>query len=192
MRGLFSRVPVRRVARWIGVLALVFGLYQGLLHATGNFHTVVAGELYRSAQPSEADLARYVRDYGIRTVVNLRGRNPGSDWYDREAKAVTALGLTQLNFRMSARQDLSQQEAEDLIALLRTAEKPILIHCRAGADRSGLAAALYVAAIDKGGEMAAELQISPLYGHLPIPLTPAYAMDRTFEALEPWLGYPNS
>lgn len=186
------RPSVGRLARWAAGLVLVIGLYEGLLQVTGNFHAVIPGELYRSAQPSESDLARYVHDYGIRTVVNLRGSNPGSDWYDHERSAVASLGITQLNFRMSARQDLDQADAETLIGLLRSAEKPILIHCRAGADRSGLAAALYVAAISKGSEMAAELQISPLYGHLPIPLMSTYAMDRTFEKLEPWLGYPNS
>lgn len=182
----------RRIASWTGGLLLAFGLYQGNLHASDNFHTVIPGELYRSAQPSAADIVRYRRDYGIRTIVNLRGENAGSGWYDDEHSTAAALGIAHLDFRMSARQSLSQARAAALIDLLRSAEKPILIHCRAGADRSGLAAALYVAAIADAGEIAAELQISPLYGHLPIPLTPAYAMDETFERLEPWLGYPNS
>jgi protein tyrosine/serine phosphatase len=33
------------------------GLYLGYLHATGNFHEVIAGELYRSAQPSPEQLS---------------------------------------------------------------------------------------------------------------------------------------
>ncbi|EBV3600022.1 tyrosine protein phosphatase, partial [Salmonella enterica subsp. enterica serovar Virchow] len=48
----------------LGGLSLLFmaaalGAYIGWLHATGNFHTVIAGELYRSAQPTARDVDRY-------------------------------------------------------------------------------------------------------------------------------------
>src|SRR5262249_12290372 len=35
-----------------------------------NFHTVLAGKLYRGAQPSASDLESMVQRYGIKTVVN--------------------------------------------------------------------------------------------------------------------------
>ena len=92
---------------------------------------------------------------------------------------------------MSARRELTQAEAADLIGILKRAEKPVLIHCKAGADRTGLAAALYVAAVAKLGETAAENQISIRYGHISLPVSATYAIDRTFEALEPWLGFPD-
>jgi protein tyrosine/serine phosphatase len=75
---------------------------------------------------------------------------------------------------------------------MQTAEKPILIHCKAGSDRTGLAAALYVAAVAKGGERKAEGQMSIAYGHFGIPFSPTYAMEETFEAIEAELGFPNS
>ena len=53
-------------------------------------------------------------------------------------------------------------------------------------------AALYIAAIAKLGEAAAESQISFWYGHIPLSITSAYAMDRSFETFEPALGFPNS
>ncbi|MDO5706646.1 MAG: hypothetical protein Q4G49_16470 [Paracoccus sp. (in: a-proteobacteria)] len=68
-----------------------------------------------------------------------------------------------------------------------------MIHCKSGADRTGLAAALYVAGIAKGGEFAAEWQLSPRYGHIGIPwLSRAWPMDLTWEAMEPALGFPES
>lgn len=171
------------------VLALVVGGYLGGLQLTGNFHPVVANEVYRSAQPTATDIARYQKTYGIKTIINLRGENTGSLWYDAEIAEAKQLGITHVDFRMSARQELSQAEAAELIGVLAQAEKPVLIHCKAGADRSGLAAALYVAAVAKLGEAAAEEQISIRYGHISLPVSATYAMDRTFEALEPWLGF---
>ena len=93
---------------------------------------------------------------------------------------------------MSAARELSMDEAKQLMAIMATAEKPILIHCRAGADRTGLASAIYVAGIARLGEMAAESQISLTYGHLSLFFIGAYAMDRTFEKLEPMFGFMNS
>ncbi|AWC25212.1 Protein tyrosine/serine phosphatase [Aminobacter sp. MSH1] len=188
-----ARSRAGKAARTIGgvvlVLALSVGGYFGALQLTGNFHPVVANELYRSAQPTAADIASYQKMYGVKTIVNLRGENTGSPWYDAEIAEAKQLGITHVDFRMSARRELTQAEAGDLIGILEQAEKPVLIHCKAGADRSGLAAALYVAAVAKLGEAAAEAQISIRYGHISLPLSSAYAMDRTFEALEPWLGF---
>jgi protein tyrosine/serine phosphatase len=76
---------------------------------------------------------------------------------------------------------------------MRDAPKPILIHCRSGADRTGLASALYLAAIAKTNEKTAEGQMSIFYGHLGLPImSRAFAMDRTFEMMEPLLGFLNS
>ena len=187
----------RQRAAWaIGGILLAVALSAGghleALQLTGNYHTVVAGQLYRSAQPASADLSRYAMAHGIKTIVNLRGENRGSSWYDAEIAESKQLGISHVDFRMSARRDLTRAEAAELIAILERAEKPVLVHCKAGADRSGLAAALYVAAVAKRGEAAAEDQLSIRYGHISLPVSAAYAMDRTFEILEPWLGFPDS
>lgn len=180
------------LAAGLGLAALAAGGFLGYCQLSGNFHPVVDHVVYRSAQPSEAALSRYAREHGIRSIINLRGANMGKPWYDAEIAAAQKLGIAHYDYRMSASKELDQAQAADLIALMQRAEKPLLIHCQAGADRSGLAAALYVAAIAKGDEAAAEGQISFWYGHISLPFTGAYAMDRTFEALEPWLGFPKS
>jgi protein tyrosine/serine phosphatase len=76
--------------------------------------------------------------------------------------------------------------------LMEFAPKPILIHCRECADRSGLAAAFYLAAVKKSGEAAAERQLSIRFGHVAIPFVGTYAMDRTFESMEPAFGFSGS
>lgn len=174
-------------------LPLAFAIYVGgLLLVTNNFHTVIDGEVYRSAQPSPSEIASYVNDYGIKTIINLRGANPDAGWYKAEIKESSQLGIAHKDFRMSSRSELTQDEAESLIQVFAASQKPILIHCTDGSDRTSLAAALYVAAVAKLGEEAAEDQISLRYGHVSLPFSPTWPMDMTFEALEPWLGFHDS
>lgn len=157
-----------------------------------NFHEVIPGEFYRSAQPSTADLEQYVRDHHIRTVINLRGPSERQGWYKDELAASQRLGVRHLDFRMSAERELSDAEANELIATMRDAPKPLLIHCRSGADRTGLASALYLAAIAKRSEWASERQMWVIYGHIPFRISAAHAMNATFERLEPLFGFTNS
>lgn len=186
-------VKIRRFVRRAGIgcagILALGGAYLGALQLTGNFNTVVSGELYRSGQLGPAQIADYTRQYGIKTIINLRGDNTGSAWYDAEVAEARRLNVTHLNFGISARRELSVTQAVALINAMKTAQKPILIHCQAGADRSGLASALYLAAIKKSDETTAEGQLSIRYGHFSLPFIPEYAMNRTFEALEPALGF---
>ncbi len=109
-----------------------------------NFYAVVPGTIYRSAQPRARDLARTIEQCGIKTVLNLRGVNAGKSWYDEEARIVEEKGIKLVSIPMSAR---TVPTKENLITLLDTFENqdnyPMLVHCRAGADRSGEAIAIY-------------------------------------------------
>ncbi|MGN6550600.1 MAG: tyrosine-protein phosphatase [Pararhizobium sp.] len=192
-----GNVSLRRVAGWsariVGGAVLVCVLLLFAQYFSGNFHTVAAGRFYRSGQLSAAQIAHDVKKYGIRTIVNLRGENAGRPWYDAEVAEAKKLGVTHIDFRMSSRKQLAPDEVAKLLAIFRTAEKPILVHCEGGADRTGLASSLYVAAIGKGSEFDAELQLSPLYGHFGIPdVTRSYAMDETWERAEPSFGFSGS
>lgn len=176
----------------IAPAVIICGGFYAYMHATTNFHSVISGELYRSSQPSAGTIAQLHRDYGIKTIINLRGDNSGRGWYDSEIAQAKELDITHIDFRMSSRHELTQEQAAKLVQLMRDAPKPLLIHCQAGADRTGLASALYLAAISKTSENVAENQMSIYYGHIPLSINSAYAMDRTFEKLETWLGLSNS
>jgi protein tyrosine/serine phosphatase len=173
-------------------VTLALGAYASDALLTGNFAPVIKGEVYRSAQLGNGLMRQNVRRYGIRAILNLRGANPGEHWYDKEIASAKELGVVHIDFSMSAKHQLSQDQARTLIDLMAKAPKPLLIHCNAGSDRTGLAAALYLASVAKRGEEAAEGQLSLRFGHLPLPFLPEYAMDRTWEALEPWLGFHES
>jgi protein tyrosine/serine phosphatase len=179
---------LRRLARVtaIGLLSalVVSGAYLVTLRLDGNFNIVVSGELYRSGQMKAQQLDGYSDRYGIKTIVNLRGSNPGTPWYDIEVAESRRLHIAHVDFALSARREVTAQQAGELVALLRNAQKPILINCKAGADRSGLVSALYLAAIKKWSPELAKEQLSIRFGHLPLPFVPEYAMDRSFEKLE--------
>lgn len=176
----------------IAVPVLALALYLAMLRLTGNFHEVIAGELYRSAQPTAEQVDDYIREYGIRSVINLRGPHPGTDWYDAETAVARSHGVVHRDFPMRASRRLSQVEAEELLRIMRDSPKPLLIHCQAGADRTGLATALYLAAISGVGEQRAEGAISIRYGHISLPVSDAWPMDQSWEQLEPWLGFEKS
>lgn len=174
----------------VGLISIL--TYAGTLPATGNFHTVAAGEVYRSAQPSAGAIADYQREHGVRTILNLRGENRGSDWYDKEVATARRLGIRHIDFKMSARRGITKEEGWRLIRVMQQAPKPLLIHCESGADRSGLASALYLAAIKRTGEEIAERQLSFRYGHIASPSAKGWGMTVTFEDMEPSLGYTAS
>jgi protein tyrosine/serine phosphatase len=180
----------------LGVMAAsiaVLGGHLGYLALTRNFHPVVANEVYRSAQVAPDDITAYRSDYGIRSILNLRGAASGEAWYDDEIAASAALGLSHEDFAMSASVELSDAEAERLIALMRRMPKPMLVHCRHGADRTGLAMSLYLAAITGTDEETAEGQLSLWFGHFGVPvLSDAWPMDESWERLEKGLGFVES
>tara|TARA_R110002124_G_scaffold218645_2_gene384547 strand:+ start:27385 stop:28002 length:618 start_codon:yes stop_codon:yes gene_type:complete len=185
-----------RIATHVGIVAggafaLLLG-YVTVVAVTGNFHTVSDGQVYRSAQPSAHSLARYHRKFGIQTVINLRGENESESWYRDEIETSERLGIRHINFRMSAKRGITKKEAWRLIGIMQRAPKPLLIHCESGADRSGLASALYVAAVERLGEQAAEDQLSLRYGHIAAPFGKGWGMTVTFEEMEPSLGYSDS
>lgn len=171
--------------------AVLGGAFLLAQSRAGNFHAIVAGQAYRSAQPTVADVSAYQRQFGIRTIINLRDGEPQALWRKEEAQAASALGIAYVEFPMSARSKLSLDRSKQLIEVLQQARKPMLIHCKAGSDRTGLASALYLAATG-ATERIAEAQLSVRYGHFGIPYLGTYEMDQTFETMEPYLGFAGS
>ena len=184
-----GKACAKRAGGFLAVAAIVFGGYIAYLQLSGNFHEVIAGQFYRSGQPSAAQLDRYIKDHGIRTVINLRGENLDAPWYQQELAQSQSLGITHIDFGMSAGKALTMPQTEQLISLLRDAPKPILVHCQGGADRSGLVSVIYMQQVAHIDEDVAEEQLSPLYGHVALPfLSRSYAMDDSWETLEKLLG----
>lgn len=181
--------------RWLLALLPVLGVgawYAGL-QWNGNAHTVVPGILYRSGTLQSADFAALLQRDHIRTVINLRGPQHGVDWYENEQRAAHEADARMVDLPWSAGRELTDEMVRRFYEVADGAKGPVLIHCWSGSDRTGLAVALYMAHVLHTGEEVAEAQLSIRFGHLSIPfLSRAYAMDATFERLEPSLGYLGS
>ena len=140
-----SRSLVEKILRGaIAGLLVGVSLHVGLILGGSNFHAVLPGEVYRCGQPTGPGLERFIREHGIRTVVNLRGCCPNAEWYRAEAGAASALGVSLEDINFSATRLPSPQSARELVELIDRADYPILFHCQQGADRTGLASALAV------------------------------------------------
>lgn len=124
----------------------------------------IAPGVWRSNQPSPGRLDVY-RKMGIRTVLNLRGETSRSP-YLFEADACRALGLKLVNHKLSARKLVGKAELLSLLDTFETIEKPFVMHCKSGADRAGLASALYLLHIEGAPIKEARKQLSFKYIHL--------------------------
>lgn len=159
--------------------AVACGGWAAWLRESGNVHEVEP-DVYRSAQPAAAQILTFVRDRHVKTVLNLRGEHPGLDWYDAEASALKQAGARLISIRLSADSEPDDATLAAVVATLRTADRPILIHCNGGADRAGLASALYELTVAHRPAALAARQLSFRYGHFPWLTSRTGAMDRAF------------
>lgn len=127
-----------------------------------NQAEIVPG-VYRSNQP---DLRRLslLRDKGVKTVLLLRGVQATAPFLAVQYNCAT-LGLKLVTFPMSARRLPRPEKVLELITLLRGLEKPFLMHCRAGADRTGLASAIYLLTVENAPVAEAQQMLSRKFGH---------------------------
>jgi protein tyrosine/serine phosphatase len=154
--------------------------WAGYLAMTGNIHTVIPGRLYRSAELSRGGFEQVIIHFHIRTVINLRGADPGERWYQNELAAALAVGARHVDLRLSATHLPSPAKLQEIKTVLEHAEPPILVHCQGGADRSGLVAALYEFWIAHYTAAEAGAQLSFNYGHFPWLGSRTIAMDEAW------------
>lgn len=190
--------PPARFLSWATV-AVPAGALLGLLLAAvvqfvyvclgPNFHTVVPGCCYRSAQPSAAQIEALVQRHGIRTVFNLRGFNPGKDWYEEESQATRRLGIERVDLHMCGCYPPPEWELRKLVAGLEQATLPILLHCHSGSDRSALASAVFLLLRTGTGLEQARQQLHLIYGHNPWGM--GSCQRRLLDHYEVWLEQQN-
>ena len=178
-------IPLRRrIIMMIGVLVLAPTIGAGAwalgLRLTGNIHIVAEGKVWRSAQLSPNSLKTMLSNHGIKTVINLRGSHPEEEWYRAERAATDALGVQHISLPLSATIEPDDETLQALVLMMQKVELPLLIHCEAGADRSGLASALYRLIIEGDKPADASSQLSFRFGHFPWGPSRTGAMDRAF------------
>jgi len=107
---------------------------QPFIHTEiGNLHRVSA-DVFRSEQPDKSDIED-LKLLKIRTLLNLREYHGDDEFFKQQ-------GFALVHNKMSA----GGVKVADLIAalkLLKDAEKPVLVHCWHGSDRTGMVIAAY-------------------------------------------------
>ena len=162
----------------IGLAAFVCGC--------SNFHVVEPGRVYRCAQLSADGLRDVIADYGIRTVLRLRGGQAGQPSFEQTHGPVTEAGIDFAHVPLSAYRYPTAAELLELWAVFERAEYPVLLHCRAGADRSGLASAIYV--LQRSGDLHRALEQLHAFPYLHLGWGGTDKLDEVFEMYEPYQG----
>ena len=145
----------------LGIAGLLVGVPIGFISYREtnfrNFRTVHPDVLYRSGQLSQAGLERILHDYGIRTVITLRDTDrPGQrppDWNEEQFCRKMDLAHYRLPPRVwwctSGPIPADENVAMFLEIVDNPKNHPILIHCFAGAHRTGAYCAIFRMEFDR-------------------------------------------
>jgi len=132
-----------------------------------NLHSVIPGCVYRSGQLSPESLEDLAVQKSLRSIINLRGANPGQEWYEQERAVARRQGLRFYDLPVDS-QCPTAVELRELLRVLERCPKPLLIHCQSGIDRSGIVAAICILLLDESGSLEeARTHLGWRYGQMP-------------------------
>ncbi len=128
-----------------------------------GLHAIIPGRVWRSAQPDAATLRRLIDELGLAAVISLRGDRTARSWLADERAVCAEAGVRLCGVRFTASSAPMPEVLRQLTDLIATTPRPLLIHCRKGIDRSGLAAALTLLFEGRSPERA-RAQLGPRHG----------------------------
>lgn len=157
------------------ILVLLAGLITYLILNRKNIHQVENNGLkplvFRSAQLKPKELAHLIASKHIDMVLNVRGGSDEEAWYKQEKELVLSLGKDYYSLGFSVYRPPSRERFLDIIDVIEKAKaenKNMLVHCKAGADRTGLISAIsQIILYDFPVEKAFKSSLNIPYGHLP-------------------------
>ncbi|HUR44810.1 MAG TPA: dual specificity protein phosphatase family protein [Candidatus Saccharimonadales bacterium] len=175
---------VLRHGKWVLLATILCPLFLGFyalyIYKKNNFHILTPGKAYRSAQLDKQALKDCIRDFGIKTILNLRESAKDAGWYTDEKSVAAEHGVNHIDVNLSEYDEVPVEELDKIATLLRDAPKPVLIHCAAGADRTGLVSALYRYKLEGLAPEKSFAELSMWYGHVPLLRNKVLAMDNSF------------
>lgn len=149
----------------MGTESTYFTSYTANAIFRNNFHAVVPGRLYRSAQMPRDELIDTIRKHGIKTVIDLRLNDDAPDETGfTEAAAARQAGAAYRHIPFSSSRMDQRRSLLALMATYREAKGPILVHCSSGTHRAGVASAIWL--LEQAGKSPAEAaeQLTLKYG----------------------------
>jgi len=138
---------------FIAVPAIVIGLAVWVWFGFIRYHfvpkrfgVVVPGHIYRSGQISAPLVKKILTKYNIRVIIDLTSADPNDPDKRAEKQAAAELNINVLRFTMSGNGTGDINDYANAVIAIANAEKqnlPVLVHCTAGAMRTGGVIAVY-------------------------------------------------
>lgn len=130
---------------------------QTINQVTVNNLFQVSPDVYRSGQPSSTEMLE-LKKLGIQTVINLRLMHD-------DRNEVEEAGLTSHWIRLRAGH-ITNKKMIEVLKLINSSPKPVLVHCWHGSDRTGVVIAMYRMVFqDWTKEQAIAELMQPEYGY---------------------------
>ena len=170
--------PSTGITDWAELMLKDHGVLRLAWH---NLHQIDA-QMWRSNQPTPGRVEQAAKA-GIKTIINLRGPRNDGGW-KLEAEACKKANITLIDFTARSRAAPDKEMLYGACDLFNSIKKPALMHCKSGADRAGLMAALYVLIHCKKPVAEAMKQLSLRYLHVRQAKTGM--LDSFFEAYAPY------
>jgi protein tyrosine/serine phosphatase len=150
-------------------------------------HKEIAPGVFRSNQPTEWRFISY-HAKGLRSVLNLRGWDVYAH-YQYEERICQKLGMRLENIKLNARNAPQSEDINAIVDCLGKMEKPLLFHCKSGADRAGLVSAIYLMVYEGASVQEAMKQLS--FRHVHVDFTATGVLDYFLWTFEERLNLGN-
>jgi protein tyrosine/serine phosphatase len=150
-------------------------------------HKEIAPGVFRSNQPTEWRFISY-HAKGLRSVLNLRGWDVYAH-YQYEERICQKLGMRLENIKLNARNAPQSEDINAIVDCLGKMEKPLLFHCKSGADRAGLVSAIYLMVYEGVSVQEAMKQLS--FRHVHVDFTATGVLDYFLWTFEERLNLGN-
>lgn len=146
-RRLRARYDVAPVDEATWARARIYNTWfdHAILRGLWTNEAEIAPGVFRSNHPTKARLMA-LKARGVVSVLSLRG-NSVSAHNETERLWCEEIGLRLHRVSMKDNRAPRAETIAHLLATFREIERPFVMHCKAGADRAGLASAVYLMAI---------------------------------------------
>jgi len=145
-------------------------VYQGTILkywlGPDNFREVIPETLYRANLLEPQLLSNYITTHGLKTIINLIGEQPQEEWWHQENDISKRHNVVFYNIPLIEHEYMKPEHLELLFNIFSTTQAPIMMHCKRGVDRTGIAIALWLLEEAGASHEDASLQLSYWrYGH---------------------------
>jgi protein tyrosine phosphatase (PTP) superfamily phosphohydrolase (DUF442 family) len=131
--------PWKRFLAWLNMLFIDHSMFRFFF----NTRHAIASDCYRSSHPMPYQLRAAARA-GVKSVLSLRGDETHIGSNVLEIEACRQLGLNLVHYPIGSRDAPERRQLLRIRELFAELPRPLLIHCKSGADRAGLASAIYL------------------------------------------------